>query len=169
MGTDTQRTSSSDELTQVKVQENKYVYNYVTQSQASTLSQNMYTSDSFTSDLINSYAWDTAIVFIQKCGTESNSSTYSYTYGQSSTSTSEPQTTGTNILKATSKVDKQCNIFDMAGNCSEWTTETSSHSAYPCVLRGGIYSYSDFYTSNRNNGNTSRGNSYNSFRPLLYL
>ena len=78
----------------------------------------MYGSEAkVTSDLINSYAWDTAIVFIQKCGTESNSSTYSYTYGQSSTSTSDPQTTGTNILKATSKVDKQCNIFDMAGNC----------------------------------------------------
>ena len=146
------------------------VWNYVTQNKASELSRNMYGSEAkVTSDLINSYAWDTAIVFIQKCGTESNSSTYSYTVGLSSTSKSAPQTTGTNILKATSKVDKQCNIFDMAGNCSEWTTETSSHSAYPCVLRGGIYSYSDFYTSNRNNGNTSRGNSYNSFRPLLYL
>ena len=144
------------------------VWNYVTQNKASELSRNMYGSEAkVTSDLINSYAWGTAIVFIQQCGTESNSSTYSHTVGQSSTST--PQTTGTNILKATSKVDKQCNIFDMAGNCSEWTTETSSHSAYPCVLRGGIYSYSDFYTSNRNNGNTSRGNSYNSFRPLLYL
>ena len=146
------------------------VWNYVTQNKASELSRDMYGSEAkVTSDLINSYAWDTAIVFIQKCGTESNSSTYSYTVGLSSTSKSAPQTTGTNILKATSKVDKQCNIFDMAGNCSEWTTETSSHSAYPCVLRGGIYSYSDFYTSNRNNGNTSRGNSYNSFRPLLYL
>ena len=146
------------------------VWNYVTQNKASELSRDMYGSEAkVTSDLINSYAWDTAIVFIQKCGTESNSSTYSYTVGESSRSTSAPQTTGTNILKATSKVDKQCNIFDMAGNCSEWTTETSSHSAYPCVLRGGIYSYSDFYTSNRNNGNTSRGNSYNSFRPLLYL
>ena len=146
------------------------VWNYVTQNKASEVSRNMYGSGAkVTSDLINSYAWDTAIVFIQKCGTESNSSTYSYTVGLSSTSKSAPQTTGTNILKATSKVDKQCNIFDMAGNCSEWTTETSSHSAYPCVLRGGIYSYSDFYTSNRNNGNTSRGNSYNSFRPLLYL
>ena len=78
----------------------------------------MYGSEAkVTSDLINSYAWDTAIVFIQKCGTESNSSTYSKTDGQSSTSTREPQTTGTNILKATNKVDKQCNIFDMAGNC----------------------------------------------------
>ena len=169
MGTDTQRTSSSDELTQVKVQENKYVYNYVTQSQASTLSQNMYTSDSFTSDLINSYAWDTAIVFIQKCGTESNRSTYSYTAGLSSTSTSAPQTTGTNILKATNKVDKQCNIFDMAGNCSEWTTETYSLSSSPCVRRGGVYYYSGYYTSYRRYDNTSSAYSFISFRPLLYL
>ena len=169
MGTDTQRTSSSDELTQVKVQENKYVYNYVTQSQASTLSQNMYTSDSFTSDLINSYAWDTAIVFIQKCGTESNRSTYSYTAGLSSTSTSAPQTTGTNILKATNKVDKQCNIFDMAGNCSEWTTETYSLSSSPCVRRGGYCFDSYGYTSTRSSYYTSHALSYHSFRPLLYL
>ena len=94
------------------------VWNYVTQNKASKLSRNMYGSEAkVTSDLINSYAWDTAIVFIQKCGTENNSSTYSKTVGQSSTSTSASQTTGTNKLKATSKVDKQCNIFDMAGNC----------------------------------------------------
>ena len=94
------------------------VWNNVTQNKASELSRDMYGSEAkVTSDLINSYAWDTAIVFIQKCGTESNSSTYSYTVGESSTSTSAPQTTGTNILKATNKVDKQCNIFDMAGNC----------------------------------------------------
>ena len=47
-----------------------------------------------------------------------------------------PQTTGTNILKATSKIDKQCNIFDMAGNCRDWTTETCSNSDNPCVYRG---------------------------------
>ena len=109
-------------------------------------------------------------MFIQKCGTESNSSTYSRTVGLSSTSRSAPQTTGTNILKATSKVDKQCNIFDMAGNCWEWTTETSSISHHPCVIRGG--DYEDYYscTSSRNYGNlTSNAYSYSSFRPLLYL
>ena len=148
------------------------VWNYVTQNKASELSRDMYKSEAkVTSDLINSYAWDTAIVFIQKCGTESNSSTYSYTYGQSSTSTSEPQTTGTNILKATSKVDKQCNIFDMAGNCYEWTTETDSYSRVrvPCVDRGGVC-YNDFvYTSDRSFGYTSSAGIYASFRPLLYL
>ena len=146
------------------------VWNYVTQNKASELSRDMYGSEAkVTSDLINSYAWDTAIVFIQKCGTESNSSTYSYTYGLSSTSTSAPQTTGTNILSATSKVDKQCNIFDMAGNCWEWTTETHSDSSYPCVSRGGRYYDSYVYTSSRSFNVTSNAYSYNSFRPLLYL
>ncbi len=146
------------------------VWNNITQPKASEVSRNMYGSEAkVTSDLINSYAWDTAIVFVQKCGTESNSSTYSYTYGESSTSTSAPQTTGTNILKATSKVDKQCNIFDMAGNCREWTTETYSDYSYPCVYRGGSYNDSYSYTSYRNNYNTSNALSYVSFRPLLYL
>ena len=146
------------------------VWNYVTQNKASKLSRDMYGSEAkVTSDLINSYAWDTAIVFIQKCGTESNSSTYSYTVGQSSTSTSAPQTTGTNILNATSKVDKQCNIFDMAGNCYEWTTETSSRSNNPCVDRGGGYNVSLDRTSSRYGLNTSHASRGHSFRPLLYL
>ena len=149
------------------------VWNYVTQNRASKLSRDMYKKSEakVTSDLINSYAWDTAIVFIQKCGTESNSSTYSQTVGQSSINTSAPQTTGTNKLKATDdKVDKQCNIFDMAGNCSEWTTETSSSSDDPCVNRGGDYYSSNYYTSYRDNyHSTSFASIGVSFRPLLYL
>ena len=147
------------------------VWNYITQPKASEVSRNMYGSEAkVTSDLINSYAWDTAIVFIQKCGTESNSSTYSYTVGESSTSTSEPQATGTNILKATNKIDKQCNIFDMAGNCFEWTTETSSDSFGPCVGRGDFFSYgNDGCTSYRFTYFTSGAGSSFSFRPLLYL
>ncbi len=146
------------------------VWNNITQPKASEVSRNMYGSEAkVTSDLINSYAWDTAIVFVQKCGTESNSSTYSKTDGLSSTGTNGPQTTGTNILKVTSKVDKQCNIFDMAGNCREWTTETYSDYSYPCVYRGGSYNDSYSYTSYRNNYNTSNALSYVSFRPLLYL
>ena len=146
------------------------VWNYVTQNKASELSRDMYGSEAkVTSDLINSYAWDTAIVFIQKCGTESNNSTYSYTAGLSSTSTSAPQATGINILKATNKIDKQCNIFDMAGNCWEWTTETSSESSVPCVHRGGIYSFSNGFTSSRYGYTTSTASGDYSFRPLLYL
>ena len=142
------------------------VWNNITQPKASEVSRNMYGSGAkVTSDLINSYAWDTAIVFVQKCGTESNSSTYSYTVGESSTL----QTTGTNILNATKKVDKQCNIFDMAGNCRDWTTETCSNSDNPCVYRGGSCYYSNRYTSIRSGYSTSNASSNLSFRPLLYL
>ena len=145
------------------------VWNYVTQNRASKLSRDMYKKSEakVTSDLINSYAWDTAIVFIQECGTES--STYSQTVGQSSIKTSAPQTTGTNKLKATDKVDKQCNIFDMAGNCREWTTETYSNPNDPCVFRGGYYENGAAYTSYRNKGSKSTADSYSSFRSLLYL
>ena len=144
------------------------VWNTIRQPEASKVSRNMYGSEAkVTSDLINSYAWDTAIVFIQKCGTESNSSIYSKTSGESATSGSAPQATGINILKATNKVDKQCNIFDMAGNCFEWTTETYSNSSNPCVLRGGIYNYT--YTSFRVGYSASYAVNYFSFRPLLYL
>ena len=154
---------------QVVCKAGQEVWNYIKQPKASEVSRNMYGSEAkVTSDLINSYAWDTAIVFIQKCGTESNSSTYSYTVGQSSTSTSAPQTTGTNILKATNKIDKQCNIFDMAGNCLEWTTETHSNSYISCVYRGG-YGGSNFYTSSRSDNHSPLAGSCYSFRPLLYL
>ena len=59
----TPRTSSSTSLTQ------GMLWNCVTQLDASKISQNMYQAADTTvgveSDLINSYAWDTAIVFIQ--------------------------------------------------------------------------------------------------------
>ena len=43
----------------------------------------MYTGKKYESDLINSYAWDTAILFIQKCGTKTNHATYSREIGLS--------------------------------------------------------------------------------------
>lgn len=155
---------------QIVCKEGQQVWNYITQNKASELSRNMYDNTStFTSDLINSYAWDTAIVFIQTFGTESNSSKYSYQIGLS-IDTSNPSMTGKGILSSTNKVDKQCNIFDMAGNCSEWTTETVSRSNFPCGRRGGGFDNSNFYTSNRFDlFDTTFTNFFSSFRPLLYL
>ena len=64
--------TEDDRLTQITVKPNDYVYNYVTQLQAASLSRNMYNDSNFESDLINSYTWDTAIVFIQNCSNQSN-------------------------------------------------------------------------------------------------
>ena len=150
------RTGSSGTSTEgtLVCKANQVPYNWITQPDASSKCQNMYpdgySTGTFSSDLINSYAWDTAIIFIQTFGTKSNSSTYASTAGKSSTDTSAPQTTGTNILNATSALDEQLNIYDMAGNCWEWSSETCRRTIWPCVYRGSGYDGISSHTSQRN-------------------
>ena len=147
-------------LTQVTVKAGDYVYNYVTQPQASSLSQEMYAENSnFTSDLMNSYAWDTAIVFIQECSGDTD---YSRKYSLNTVSLAEKGTNGTGTE------DVICNVYDMASNCSEWTTETAN-SNYPCSARGGDFSNSVYYTACRGSGRASDSDYSRVFRPLLYL
>ena len=147
-------------------------YNNMIQSTAASLAQAMYedgfSSGTFSSDLINSYAWDTAIIFIQTFGTKSNSSTYASTSGKALTGTRA--TTGTNILNSTGEIDEQLNIYDMAGNCFEWSTETCSSDNAPCVRRGGYYNTgSGRPTSDRYGCELSADSSSVGFRPLLYV
>ncbi len=136
------RTSSTSDTNQVVTKASSFVYNYVTQPQAADLSRNMYSSSNFTSDLINSYAWDTALVFIQKCSGDSR-------YSQQNSLNTSLSTTGTTN-------DVKCNIYDMASNCVEWTTETAKNSSTPCVLRGGYYDapydYGNISASTRSRG-----------------
>ncbi len=65
--------------------------------------------------------------------------------------------------------DIRCNIYDMAGNTQEWSTETSSNSPYYCVARGGNYNITDYYTSSHDNNRTNSNSEGTSFRPILYL
>ena len=160
------RSSKNEKLTQITVKSNDYVYNYITQIQAAEISQGMYTDDKFISDLMNSYAWDTAIDFIQKCddGIENDSKPYSR---QNSLNTGGVAEKGTNnqITK-----DIMCNIYDMASNCLEFSTETCSYVHGRATSRGGYFLGDDrYYTSTRNSVNTANGDVYNSFRPILYL
>jgi hypothetical protein len=111
----------------------------ITQPDAATRAREMYTSTSFESDLVNSYAWDTAIVFIQ---TYSGDSDYSIEIGP--IFSSSLVNTGTNG-------DKRCNIYDMASNTAEWTTETNTelNADRTCTPRGGSCNYSNTYTALR--------------------
>ena len=151
--------------------EGEQVWNYVTQNKASELCRNISTENGYTnvtSDLVNSYAWDTAIVYIQKCGTDIK---YSMQTGKSTTS-SEPSETGEAILAegvGANKKDVQCNIYDMAGNCLEWSTETIKDSMYSCVGRGRNYGVSSYYASLRVGYTAAYVFGSGSFRPLLYL
>ena len=142
------------------------LWNYVTQLDASKISQNMYQAGDTTvgveSDLINSYAWDTAIVFIQSMN-EANSN-----YANAGR-----DETGNFSIKNTGETgDEVCNIFDMAANVFEWTTEyctyTTSSDARPCICRGGYFDSSIYYTAYRNSNHAASSLDDYGFRVILY-
>ena len=159
--TTTARSSKDDVLTQITEKGTDSVYNYVTQKQAAEQAQNMYNSNKFTSDLMNSYAWDTATLFLQTCGKEK--------YSRKTSVNSLLAGKGTNASDYTGTRDDVCNVYDMASNVIEWTTETSIYSNSPCVFRGGIYGSSDGYTSVRYGTDTSNSSVGVGFRPLLFV
>ena len=104
------------------------LWNYITQIDASKACYDIYTTA--TTDLINSYAWDTAIVYIQNFSEDTD---YSWQNGKSINSSLT--NTGVNG-------DEVCKINDMASNILELTTEystyTDSSDAYLCTDRGGL-------------------------------
>ena len=137
------------------------LWNCIPQPQAALVSQNMYKNDSYVeSDLINSYAWDTAIVYIQEMGNANYANANKNTTGN------------TSLMNTGSTGDEKCKIFDMAGNEGEWTTEYSDYmyesDTLPCTVRGGYYNNASYCTSVRDCEYVSYNSSY-SFRILLYV
>ena len=144
-------------------------YVNVTRDTANTKAKAMYSNNSYVkSELISSYAWDTALNFI--CQTNSAgytlATTTSSSYGNINTST--PTKTGEYTVNG-KVVDKYSNIYDFLGNRYEWTTEFYSSSNNPCVIRGGSYRTSNNYAATRRNLNTSSSFDYISFRLQLYV
>ena len=149
----------------------KTVLKNITQPNAAKIAREMYgevkENDKlvYASDLVNSYAWDTAIIFIQTYSTETDAS--SYASKNKSTSFSK---TGINN-------DKYCNIWDMSGNTCEWTTEYSTVFGNGMVdlhgCRGGFYisdaDEDELYTSNRVDEFQCAPPRIRGLRPLLYV
>ncbi len=132
------------------------LWNNITQPDAAGKCRNMYDSSyGATSDLVNSYAWDTAIVFIQKYSGDTD-------YSRQNSLNTIFANTGVNG-------DEKCHIQDMASNCLEWTTETYSNASAPCTFRSGSCYHSNLYTSFRSGDSTSGAYRSYSFRALLYL
>ena len=133
------------------------LWNNIKQINAATASRNLY--NTVNSDLINSYAWDTAIVYIQNFSGDTD-------YSRQTPLNTSLANTGVNS-------DEKCKINDMASNTREWTTEyctyTSSSNASPCALRGGNYYDDSSYTDSRSSGNAAYSNGSISFRSALYM
>ena len=130
------RFEASGTASKITSKYNQTVLGNITQPNAAKAAREMYGEIKennklvYASDLVNSYAWDTAIIFIQTYSTGEDASSYA------------SQNKSTSFAKTGKNNDKYCNIWDMSGNAYEWTTEYSAKSVdsdfCPCVPRGGL-------------------------------
>ena len=165
------RFEASGTASKITSKYNQTVLGNITQPNAAKVAREMYGEVKennelvYASDLVNSYAWDTAIVFIQ-------------TYSGKTDYASHNESITTKAFTATGKNnDKYCNIWDMSGNAYECTTEYSTYSDprrfCPCVIRGGYYNtgYGEArtYSSYRDYAGMTNSDSHGGLRPLLYV
>ena len=128
-----------------------------------------------TTYLCSSYAWDTAINFIQNNGFPNYAKAREDSYNENWVDKNVKDSKG-NIIKEANKAERlptgkttpKCNIYDMGGNVVEFTTEVMPSTSEPVVLRGGGCPNGipagrrvDIYTSN--------ADSNGGFRATLFL
>jgi len=157
-------TGYTGDNTTLVVQKNQEVWNYITRDKAIEVATSLYNkaSDNVTSKLCSSYAWDSALKFI---AISNSSYPTNYRGGNYSADTG-----GTGKLKKTG-YSSFSNIYDMAGNTFEWTTENCSDINLSCVYRDGNYHSSvfDFPVSYRGRGNNVSAYKDIVFRVCLFI
>ena len=187
------RTSGSGTGDAVLSQANKYPYNYINQTDSITKAATMNNGKTnVTASLINSAVWDRTLNWLEETnavtraelfdstswGNYRNSKfnfigKYSTDDGDNFTETtaSTQKSENKSYLLGTGVTDytKKNNIYDLAGNCWEWTTESDSSSGR--VYRGGDYYNDGFDDPACGSGRLSAGYSYHdvSFRSALYV
>ena len=94
---------------------------------------------------------------------------YEDDYTEATTSTEKPDNSAYILGTGVTDYTKKNNIYDLAGNCLEWTTESDSSSGR--VYRGGDYYNDGFDDPACGSGRLSAGYSYHdvSFRSALYV
>ena len=130
------------------VKYNQTPYASITWSTAYGLAKKIITNSEATSYLCSSYAWDTAVNFIQNNSTAKNYATSieGFNGNWNPQAVKDPsgnviKPAGTSQQLNTGLTTQFCNIFDMGGNEAEFTTELNPGTSETVVLRGGDYSY----------------------------
>lgn len=128
-----------------------------------------------TTYLCSSYAWDTAINFIQNTGTE-NYATTRDGFNENWLDKEVKDSSGKIIKIAnveaklkTGKTTEKSNIFDMGGNVLEFTTEVIPSADESVVVRGGGYAFNYPTPSNRADNNPQAQLSFYGFRTTIFL
>lgn len=128
------------------VKYNQTPYAEITWSTAYGLAKRIITNSEATSYLCSSYAWDTAVNFIQNNSTAKNYATSieGFNGNWNPQAVKDPsgnviKPAGTSQQLNTGLTTQFCNIFDIGGNEAEFTTELNPGTSETVVLRGGRY------------------------------
>ena len=157
------------------VKYNQTPYASITWSTAYGLAKKIITNSEVNSYLCSSYAWDTAVNFIQNNSTAKNYATSieGFNGNWNPQAVKDPsgnviKPAGTSQQLNTGLTTQFCNIFDMGGNEAEFTTELNPGTSETVVLRGGHYygNYPAGYRWDMYSGNASL---YYGFRATLFL
>lgn len=157
------------------VKYNQTPYASITWSTAYGLAKQIITNSEATSYLCSSYAWDTAVNFIQNNSTAKNYATSieGFNGNWNPQAVKDPsgnviKPAGTSQQLNTGLTTQFCNIFDMGGNEAEFTTELNPGASETVVLRGGYY---DGIIPAGDRWDTLSGTAYvgYGFRPTLFL
>ena len=157
------------------VKYNQTPYASITWSTAYGLAKQIITNSEATSYLCSSYAWDTAVNFIQNNSTAKNYAT-SIEGFNGNWNPQEVKDPSGNVIKPagtsqqlnTGLTTQFCNIFDMGGNEGEFTTELNPGTSETVVLRGGSYS-DDNPAGSRWDDNSGLAYIDSGFRATLFL
>ena len=157
------------------VKYNQTPYASITWSTAYGLAKKIITNSEATSYLCSSYAWDTAVNFIQNNSTAKNYATSieGFNGNWNPQAVKDPsgnviKPAGTSQQLNTGLTTQFCNIFDMGGNEAEFTTELNPGTSETVVLRGGVY-YSVSPAGNRWDVSSGDAGVSYGFRATLFL
>lgn len=157
------------------VKYNQTPYASITWSTAYGLAKKIITNSEATSYLCSSYAWDTAVNFIQNNSTAKNYATSieGFNGNWNPQAVKDPsgnviKPAGTSQQLNTGLTTQFCNIFDMGGNEAEFTTELNPGTSETDVLRGGCYYY-DFPAGRRWDVVSGYASIHHGFRATLFL
>ena len=158
------------------VKYNQTPYASITWSTAYGLAKKIITNSEVNSYLCSSYAWDTAVNFIQNNSTAKNYATSieGFNGNWNPQAVKDPsgnviKPAGTSQQLNTGLTTQFCNIFDMGGNEAEFTTELNPGTSGTVVLRGGNYNYGDFPAGYRWDVSSGDANIVHGFRATLFL
>ena len=130
------------------IKQNQEPYTNIKWSEAYALAKGIDVGNKANSYLCSSYAWDTAIKFIQTHSTATNYATTRENFNGNWIDKDVKDKTGNIIKKAgtsarlnTGVTTSWANIYDMGGNVAEFTTELNPNTSEAVVFRGGYYNY----------------------------